>query len=470
MLLTLPRRWLALFTGAALALAAAPGTAQGWPAGPAYPKPLIAEWQGEFEGMVLDNYRRLFAPVLTPPEAARLRGLRFVFSTDPAAVLMQFQSRSDGVIIMPVASLLLLKDLALAEAWLHVQGYAIASVLDYVGLLRMGRLVSLPENERLPLAALGVPPSAAEDPRVLERRNETLSKMVLFLLGHELGHLLQDRGLEPQARCERALRVPGAPACDTGALQRSEQTADAIAVDLMRRVGLIPNSAAYFFLLNSRLSAAPTEFVDDKAWQAYLARQTHPLDSQRVAHLRDSVRTNRDAFVSALSNPITAPGRIDGLVKDLDALVRLMDDPAVVGLQQAWARTLEARDLKPRRDILPNLRPEAADLAARAPWSGYFSGNVAVAGSGERRAIEILWRATATRLHAEVMLMGIRGRAEGRVPDGTQASLAMDLGGTEYELVLSPSATGAGLVGTIAARLPGSPRSTVELTRVTTRR
>jgi hypothetical protein len=81
---------------------------------PIYPQDTIREWEPEFRAAVEDNYARLFRPRLNSRETPHLRALRFEFPTAPEQVLFQFHSRSDGAVVLPVAALLLLKDLVAA--------------------------------------------------------------------------------------------------------------------------------------------------------------------------------------------------------------------------------------------------------------------------------------------------------------------------------------------------------------------
>ena len=122
-------------------------------------------------------------------------------------------------------------------------------------------------RERLPLAALGVPANANDNPSVLERRNENLSKGILFIMGHELGHLVH--GLDAHVACRRSSGGERPASCDLAAMQRAEAAADAFAVDLFRRMGLVPSASNFFFLMSSRLTELPFEFPSDAQWQEY---------------------------------------------------------------------------------------------------------------------------------------------------------------------------------------------------------
>ena len=141
---------------ALMALAPLPALAQGR-ALPVYADATIREWAPEFRDMVNDNYRRMILNQLSPAEAQRLRAVKWEFPADPAQVLFDFYARGDGTIVLPVASLLLLKDLANAEAWLTLNGYSSQTVLDYLSVIRRDRLGQWP--------ARATPPRARSIPR-----------------------------------------------------------------------------------------------------------------------------------------------------------------------------------------------------------------------------------------------------------------------------------------------------------------
>ncbi len=457
------RVWLAVAL-----VATAPATVSAQPRTlPVYADATIREWQPEFRDVVHDNYKRMVAPQLSPVEAERLRTLRWEFPADPARVLFDFYTRGDGAVFLPVASLLLLKDVAAAEAWLTVNGYSSQAVLDYLSVIRMDRLGQWPVRERLPLAALGVPANASDNPRVLERRNENLSKSVLFIMGHELGHLVH--GLDAQAACAGPAGDARPAGCDLAALQRSEAAADAFAVELFRRMGLVPSASNFFFVMSSRLHKLPFEFSSDAQWQAYAKAQTHPLDSARVAHVAALIKADRTAFASLLS-PATGGARVDGLVDELRRLAQLLNDRNLGGLQVAWGKTVEPQDLKPRRSITPTLRPEAADLAASAAFIGYFRGELRPQGTGDnRQPLEVLFRVgSGSILVGEAMLMGIRGRLDGQIDPPRRALLTLDIGGDLYDMTLETATDGRAVAGVYQSRTDRSATGRLQLTRSAT--
>lgn len=409
---------------------------------PIYPDATIREWEPEFRAAVQDNYTRLFRPKLNTQEAQHLRALRFEFPTDPEHVLFEFYTRSDGTVVLPVASLLLLKDLVAAQVWLEATGYSAQTMLDYLAIVRQGRLVNWPTSERLPLKALGIPAGAMSDEHLLEKRNEILDKTVFFILGHELGHLIQD--LSAQGACQKS--KDRGDNCDFTSLQKSEAQADAFAVDMFRRIGLVPSASNFFFAAHSRLSPMPFEFQDEHAWQEHAKKQAHPLNSARIRNVAELIKEQKDAFAGGFSSPEIGALRVNDAVNHLRILAGSLDDRDLAGIQIAWAKSLEPEDIRPRRSHEPRLRPTTGDLGAKQPWTGFFIGEAQYP-SGDSAPLEVVMRVNGSgpQITGDVMLNGIRGRIEGRYENATRASATWTVAGDTYRLTMVAGSTPAHL-------------------------
>jgi len=405
---------------------------------PIYPEATIREWEPEFRAVVLENYARLFKPNFNTQEALRLRPLRFEFPTDPELVLFNFHSRSDGTVVLPVASLLLLKDLVAAQVWLEDNRYSAQTVLDYLAIVRQGRLANWPVSERLPLNALGIPAGAMGDKRLLAKRSDILGKTVLFILGHELGHQVQ--GFTAHAACQQR------KACDFTELQQSEAQADAFTVDMFRRIGLVPGASMFFFAVSSRLSPMSFEFRDEHAWQEHARKQSHPLDSARIRNVATLIEAQKDAFARAFPSPKVGSLRVGDAVIQLRNLAALLDDRGLSGQQIAWAKSLDPEDIRPRRSHEPKLRPTTTDLAAKQPWAGFFIGKAQYA-SGDSVPLEVVMRVNESgpQIRGDVMLNGIRGRLEGRYENATRASATWTVAGDTYRLTMVSDSTSGSL-------------------------
>lgn len=448
------RRMLAIALGL-LFMALAPAHATGLTL-PIYPAATIAERAPEFRDVIVGNYERVMRPALTPAEAQKLRGLGWSFPGDPAQVLFDFRAQSTGQIILPVASLLLLKDLATAEAWLTVRGYNSFALLDYMTIIRVNRLGQWPAARRLPMPALGIPANALDDPEVSARRDDVLSKTILFIVAHEMGHLLH--GFDAKARC---MRNPAG--CDYRALQLAEARADAFAVDLLRRMGIVPNSAPLFFMLSSRLQPFPSEFPDLASWRRDAAGSTHPMDADRIAAVANGIARNRAAFASAFPDARVGAAKTDMAVTQLGILSDGLQDRDITGKQLSWARTMLPVDLLPRRSVQPSLRVSAADRSRAEPFEGYFAGSLAATGGAPMR-MEILLRPGARgTIVGDAMILGIRSRIEAR-PASPQLMLGtMDMGGDLYDVRLVGE--GTTLRGTYSARTVPDANGAFSLTR-----
>lgn len=425
---------------------------------PVYPAAELAQWEPKFRRSIEDNYRRVMLPALTTEEAAALRKMRFNFPTDPGQVTLAFRATSAGTIELPVASLLLLKDLSGAEAWLTANRYTTFPLLEYLSVIRLGRLGQWPTRDRLPLPALGIPPGGDTAAAVLARRDDTLNKTILFVVGHEMGHLIH--GLDAHGRCAAA----GAR-CNVAQVRAAEAKADAFAVDLFRRIGIVPSGSNFLFLIASRLQPFPSEFAGAAAWQRHLASLTHPLDSQRIATVARLIAANRDGFAAGMPDSVLGRRQIDTAVVDLRTLASNLDDRSLGATQLARAKTLLPQDLRPRTTLQPALRPAVADRAATRPFTGYYRGAFRQA-SGGAQPVELLFRSAAGgSIDAELMLMGIRGAISGRLPVPTQIAGTMDIGGDPYDVRIDASSDGRKLSGDYRSRTNPNIRGRIEARR-----
>lgn len=381
-----------------------------------YAPSVLAEWHDEFRD-VLSGHLARYRESLSPGDRAQVELLRLYLPQDGEKWPFQFQV-GYGMLEMPVASLMFLKDMAMAEAWLKTQQLSPSTLSDYMGALRHGRLSGVAPARRAPLAALGVPADAANDPLVLERRNDTLDKLLLFLIAHELGHLLQPGALEPQRRCQHK---PPLPSCSHEALRASERAADEIAVVLMLRVGFVPNPAALLFALQAR-------------YQDGDAAPTHPVDADRVLALRNAIDQRADAFARATRDPVQGLVRLQELSKSLKDLADGLADPGLVKHQSAIARTLEPEDLLPRHTPVPTLRPGLSARFASAPGTGYHRGELHVGPGAEPLDMQVLWAASPTTGTAQIVLNGIRGHWTRSVTTGGRVTYVMDVGGDLYDV------------------------------------
>lgn len=396
-------------------------------ADPGYSLAEQREWQDEFRGFVQDNFRGLMEPSLTAQERQRIGAYRFVFPVEARPSALDFQANSRGEIVLPVESMLLLKDLSLAQAWLSLRGYSLAPALEYAAVLGNGGLAQWPAARRFPKSALGLPADAGRDPAVAARYEQILLGSVLFLVGHELGHLHD--GFRDWNHADHARR------------RAAERRADAFAFELMQRAGLAPAAVASFFAIASRM--VPLAHIStEAAWRERLGTSTHPLDGERIAAAADFIDTRRADFYRAFKNPATAPHSVDKLVSELRQVAQGVSDRGAATTQADCALTLHPDDLLPRRTDTFDLRLPAGERLPAGPWSGVFDGRVAVDAPASSAPLRLVLRRDGLRVVAETQHLCFRGRAEGRV-DGGRAELVWTVGTAQRAVSLTLGPDGA---------------------------
>jgi hypothetical protein len=398
-----------------------------------YPLALQQEWQREFREFTLENYRGLMQPVLTPREAQRLRPVRFEFAVGPHDQTFNFSSYSDDRVLMPVASLLFFKDVALANAWLSVHGFSTLAVLDYVSIAAHGGLARWPQDRRLPREALGIPADAGKDPRVLARYEQYLLDIVLFVLGHELGHIMH--GFE------------GPNSNDPERRRQSERDADGFALELFRRMKRPPLGAPLFFATTARLLPV-ANFAGNRAdWHSWLTRRTHPLDGERIRAAVQFIDRHRADFEQGFKQPLLAGARLGGMSVELRALADNVDDVSASLTQADCAATYVPEDLLPRKGNFPEVGPRPGERFAAAPFSGVYEGTVVANKSGRSTAVRLVLRREGNRLTGDTQYLCFRGRVDGEIA-GDTAFVRWYVGNIRRSISIRSDASGVGVNAT----------------------
>jgi hypothetical protein len=168
-----------------------------------------------------------------------------------------FEFYTDGsTIYLPALSLRFYADLCVANAWLNPHGFDGTTVRDYVGMLFREAKLS-PRAPLLPVfRTLGVPDNAREEAAVKNRADREFGNTIVFLLAHELGHVVKKH--------QTSLRDP---------VQKRTQEieADQFAIEIMRRIGQVPIGLEFWFDVERIRHVAPIKFPTDAEWQKYLA-------------------------------------------------------------------------------------------------------------------------------------------------------------------------------------------------------
>jgi len=324
----------------------------------------VARWQGFYDDAALDRTARQTTPdiraileqdlprMLTMEERAKLAGVTIQFPREDAEHPANFYSLpSTQRVIFPVSSLRFLSDMAAAYAWLSVKGFDLQPVTDYLCLIKYqwpGRLRGVPHTPR---DVLGVPANALDDAPVMSRFQQLFGTMIVFVLGHELGHIYHQHGSYRDIALEAA--------------RRQEAEADAFALAISQRLGEAPVGAPLFFHIMAHLES----FAGDPDFRRDRANRTHPLSTQRIEAIAASMERNAQRFAA---HPGGA-ARVAFVVQELRKVAQIMADEST---QQALRRiglSATVETLKPRRPgELPRLPGE--DQARSGLFSGSFTG------------------------------------------------------------------------------------------------
>ncbi len=288
------------------------------PAAPTYDEAGLIRVQQGYAPGILGNFRDVILPLLDPADAAALADVKFEFPLqyDEAEPFAYFAT--GRTVVMSAASIRFLDDLTTAAAWLHSNGYAQNSLTDYVSMLKYGVLGDRPP---MPLAALCVPANALDDPKVKSIADNGFNTAVVFIMLHELGHILYQH--------------PGYRGVDPAVARANEEEADHFALAGLRRLNASPRAMIPFFTLMAFAAKNRGDFEDEATFNAYLSERTHPLDAHRIARLAESLK--QESGMAELADQIS------------QQIVGGLQRQGVQQLMTAIGRTALEVNLAPRR-------------------------------------------------------------------------------------------------------------------------
>ena len=227
-------------------------------------------------------------PSLSDEKRERLQSVSLEFPlVGKSRAPIDFYTYADtGRVVLPVISLLFLEDISTAYAWLHVNGYTVETIDEYVAMLKYRKPEDfLGGRFPPPLRALGIPEDALSDSEVdglsLRFRNTAWA----FILSHELGHVYY--------------RHPGyGPGIPREQARSNEKSADLFALDIMRRTSTIPMGAVLFFQASAYWLPNRADYQSDEEWEMFLKNEaTHPLNADRLRSLAKQLKRSPEDFV-----------------------------------------------------------------------------------------------------------------------------------------------------------------------------
>src|ERR1017187_3984941 len=275
---------------------------------------LIGMWEEDFLSRLTPNERRLAANATL--------SLPLVGATHQP---LEFYSNPTGQqVFLPIASVKFIDDLSVAFAYYDKMRCNLGTVSDYVAALRFQ-----PENAvGSPLDALGVPREAFKDPYVDDVAQKSLKSIVYFMVAHEYAHVMYRHAGYQTVTAQQA--------------QLQESEADTFAMEIMRRVGVMPHALELFFLLAARLEASPGEFPSPADYETYLRQQaTHPVSALRILKVAEGIETHTDDFVRHQRDPASWRGRLQRTVQGLRETANALDDRKMRQFLAERARTAD---------------------------------------------------------------------------------------------------------------------------------
>jgi hypothetical protein len=314
-------------------------------------------WSTQTPPGIEENLRQVLLPKLDSAERRRIGEVTLKFPLEDGSHPMNFAADpGTATIYFPISSTRFFGDITLAYSWLQANGYSLDPVTDYLSMLKYQWPSSLRGKAYRPLEALGIPDNAREDARAYAIFQKAYASAVVFILGHELGHI--------------HYRHAPYSAVTPAEAQRQETECDEFSLELMRRIGAAPIGITIYFSSLAHLQLVP----GDRDYEAQKSRRTHPLSGARLSKVAAGIRRHADDMARTDPDIPKARATLLRVATEIETIGRLVDDPGVLGLLRQKGQTIGLDDLKPRRPgaTLP-VNSRAATGSAIA-FDGVYSG------------------------------------------------------------------------------------------------
>ena len=374
-----------------------------------YDDALLNKWQASFEEDITWNYKNVILPKLTRAEKAKLDNVKILFPLKGAGQEPFEFYAANGSVFIPVLSLRFFADLMLATAWLERSGYTSETVQQYVGMLRYSDKSTFKGGIfPRPLDALGIPANVRDDKRVMQTFNNAYSSAMIFLLCHELGHVVHNH--------------PGYIGVDTADTRANEAQADSFALEVMRRIGVVPAGAMFWFVNLTRFEQHRSDVSSDKEWKKVLDARTHPLTSDRLERLAALMEKSAPDFARTQSD--TAKGLL--LVRSIAAQIRVVSqtltNQGIHRLYREQALTTKPEMLAPRRTLAYEAVAASGGKFDELPFNGEFVCTLASGVNKQSIDQKMLLSRNSNKVVGEYSHATISGRIAGTV-DGKTLNL-----------------------------------------------
>jgi len=153
-----------------------------------YDAQVLEYWATQMPEGVRANYEEVLLQALRPDERAAMGKTVLALPLEESDSLINFHAGANTVFI-PISSLRFLADICIAYAWLSLNGRDLQVLTNYLSIVQQQWPEKLHGARYLPLDALHIPPGVRQESRVISRMQTMFGSAVVFVLGHELGHL-----------------------------------------------------------------------------------------------------------------------------------------------------------------------------------------------------------------------------------------------------------------------------------------
>jgi len=311
----------------------------------------LLAWQGRMRPGIEENFREVIWPALTAEERRAIGRVNLDFPLENASHPMNFYAdAAQGRIVLPVSSLGFLRDIVLAYSWLNATGHSIDPITDYLAMLKYQWPSRLAGRRHRPRDVLGIPDDATANPRVSREFQQLFGTAVVFIIGHELGHLRYRHPVDVTPEQSRG----------------QEEEADRFAMELMRRISAAPMGMVQVFSIFSHLG----RYSSDPGTVAGNMTATHPLGAERLRALASGI----DANLADFARTGTSTATLAYQARQLREFALLFEDPGVQNLIRQKGLTANPDLLFPRKAGVSVVTAPVGPGQAGSPFSGNYRG------------------------------------------------------------------------------------------------
>lgn len=352
--------WSIIVIGA-IAILAIPRQSSGKNVSSMYKEDVLKGLTKSYPGNISWNLDKVIKPVLTKQELAALQDVRMEYPLieeggDPFRYFLRIEGKRRTV-VMPIFSVKFLDDLATAAAWLRHNDFTTETLPEYIAMLKYQGANKF-EGGRYPtpLEALHIPDKPSDNLKVDETAQDLLKTTVVYILSRELGSLyFSQQYTRRKASWSEQRQKPQQVAMKEWGRHSERQDlmlkSDAFALEIMRRIGVLPHSLSFYLSAQTYWTQNHIDFRDDE--EAYLRYWNNPPEyamfPERLHQIADLMIRGKEDYIRQQYDVATGVFQIEQGAREISKLSYILEKKSMQWeiKQRALARKIE--DLRPRR-------------------------------------------------------------------------------------------------------------------------